>query len=288
MTTPTPEAAPASAERSGRRGVTRRRLLLILTAIFGVSLCAFLAYQRLYGRVYESTEDAYVGGNLVQLMPQVSGTVLTIYADDTDLVHAGQVIVTLDAADRDIALEQAEAELAKAVREVRALFAGRDQLTAEVAVRRAELARAQSDVERREGLTARGLVPREELDHARDALNSAQASLQAAHETLAATRARIDGTTVGNHPNVMHAAARVKDAYLAVQRTTIHAPVTGYIAKRSVQVGQRVEPGLAMMAIVPLDNLWVDANFKEVQLQRHAHWSGGAHYCGYIRKARRV
>jgi membrane fusion protein (multidrug efflux system) len=126
----------------------------------------------------------------VQLMPQVSGTVLTIYADDTDLVHAGQAIVTLDAADRDIALEQAEAELAKAVREVRALFAGRDQLTAEVGVRRAELARAQSDVERREGLTARGLVPREELDHARDALNSAQASLQAAHETLAATRAR--------------------------------------------------------------------------------------------------
>jgi membrane fusion protein (multidrug efflux system) len=160
MTTPTPEAVSASRERSDGPGLSRRRLLLILTAIFAAGLCAYLAYQRLYGRVYESTEDAYVGGNLVQLMPQVSGSVLTIYADDTDLVHAGQAIVTLDAADRDIALEQAEAELAKAVREVRALFAGRDQLTAEVGVRRAELARAQSDVERREGLTARGLVPR--------------------------------------------------------------------------------------------------------------------------------
>jgi membrane fusion protein, multidrug efflux system len=152
MTTPTPEAEAASRERPGGPRLSRRRLLMMLTAIFGVSLCAYLAYQRLYGRVYESTEDAYVGGNLVQLTPQVSGTVLTIYADDTDLVHAGQAIVKLDEADRDIALDQAEAELAQAVREVRALFASRDQLTAEVAVRRAELARAQADVQRREGL----------------------------------------------------------------------------------------------------------------------------------------
>lgn len=258
-------AQPAPADKTQSR---RRPLLIALTLVFGVALAGYFVYEWLRGSGYESTEDAYVSGNLVQLMPQVSGTVLTIYADDMDFVEAGQTIVKLDEADRDIALEQAEAELAQAVRDVRVMFAGRDQLTAELAVRQAELARAQSDVQRREGLSARGLVPREELDHARDALNSAEAELKAAQESLAATRARIDGTTIANHPNVARAAANVKDAYLAVQRTTIRAPVSGYVAKRSVQIGQQVQPGVALMAIVPLTELWVDANFKEGQLQR--------------------
>ena len=144
----------------------------------------------------------------------------------------------------------------------------RAQLVAEVAMYEAEFARARSDVARREVLSARGLVPREELDHANDTLSAAAAALQAARENLAATRARIDGTTVVNHPNVARAAARVKDVYLALGRATIRAPITGYVAKRSVQLGQRVEPGQSMMAIVPLDDLWVDANFKEVQLRR--------------------
>lgn len=258
-------AQPAPADKTQSR---RRPLLIALTLVFGVALAGYFVYEWLRGSGYESTEDAYVSGNLVQLMPQVSGTVLTIYADDMDFVEAGQTIVKLDEADRDIALEQAEAELAQAVRDVRVMFAGRDQLTAELAVRQAELARAQSDVQRREGLSARGLVPREELDHARDALNGAEAELKAAQESLAATRARIDGTTIANHPNVARAAANVKDAYLAVQRTTIRAPVSGYVAKRSVQIGQQVQPGVALMAIVPLTELWVDANFKEGQLQR--------------------
>ncbi|MGH8176078.1 MAG: efflux RND transporter periplasmic adaptor subunit [Steroidobacter sp.] len=267
MQTPEPTADAFAATPRGA-SVIRRRLLVLLTVIFGACIAGYFVYQRVHGGFFESTQDAYVSGNLVQLTPQVSGAVLTIYADDTDLVHAGQPLVKLDAADRDIALEQAEAELAKAVRGVRVVFASRGQLSAELAVRQAELARAQSDVQRREGLTARGLVPREELDHARDVVSSAQASLQAARESLTAMHARIDGTTVENHPDVAHAAARVKDAWLAVQRTTVHAPVTGYIAKRSVQVGQRVEPGVAMMAIVPLADVWVDANFKEVQLRR--------------------
>jgi membrane fusion protein (multidrug efflux system) len=250
------------------RSALRRRLLIALTCLVAVGLIGYAVYDRFYGGVYETTEDAYVSGNLVQLMPQVSGAVLTIHADDTDLVQAGQTLVELDRADREIALEQAEAELGQAVREVRALFAGRDQLTAELAVREAELAKARADVARREGLTARGLVPREELDHARDALNSAQASLRAAQESLAAMRARIDGTTIETHPEVARAAARVKDAWLALRRTTIGAPITGYVARRSVQVGQRVEPGMPMMSIVPLEDLWVDANFKEVQLGR--------------------
>jgi membrane fusion protein (multidrug efflux system) len=111
-------------------------------------------------------------------------------------------------------------------------------------------------------------VPREELDHARDNLNTAKAALQAARESLSAMKARIDGTRIENHPNVIQASAKLKDAYLALQRTTLIAPITGHVAKRSVQVGQRVEPGVPLMAIVPLSELWVDANFKEGQLRR--------------------
>jgi membrane fusion protein (multidrug efflux system) len=246
----------------------RKQTLIAMTIVFAIVLGGYAAYAYLDTRHSESTEDAYVGGNLVQLMPQVAGTVLTIHADDTDFVKAGQVLVELDAADKRIAIEQAEAELAQAVRDVRVTFATREQLAAELAVRQAELDRARADVQRREGLSARGLLPREELDHANDELKAAQAALQAAAETLAATSARIDGTTIENHPNVARAAARLKDAYLGLQRTTLRAPISGHVAKRVVQVGQRVEPGAPLMAIVPLEDLWIDANFKEVQLRR--------------------
>lgn len=248
--------------------LSRKPALIALTLVFAIGLGGYFGYEYLHGRNIETTEDAYVGGNLVQLMSQVEGSVMTIHADDADFVKAGQALVELDAADKRIALEQAEADLAQAVRDVRVMFATRAQLDAELAVRQAELDRAQSDVARREGLTGRGLIPREELDHANDDLRAARAALQAATETLAATRARIDGTTIENHPTVARAAARVKDAYLAVQRTTVRAPISGHVAKRSVQVGQRVAPGAPLMAIVPLDDLWVEANFKEVQLRR--------------------
>lgn len=246
----------------------RKPVLIAMTIVFVIVLGGWAAYLYLDGLDSESTEDAYVSGNLVQLMPQVAGTVLTIHADDTDFVKAGQVLVELDAADSRIALEHAEADLAQAVRDVRVMFATREQLTAELAVRQAELDRAQSDVRRREGLSSRGLLPKEELDHANDELKAAQAAVQAAAESLAATNARIDGTTIESHPSVARAAARLKDAYLGLQRTTLRAPISGHVAKRVVQVGQRVAPGAALMAIVPLEDLWVDANFKEVQLPR--------------------
>lgn len=251
-----------------RPGFRRKPVLIALTAVCVVVLGGYAAYTYVLGRDSESTEDAYVGGNLVQLMPQVDGTVVSIHADETDFVKAGQVLVELDAADKRIALEQAEAELAQAVRDVRVMFATRDQLAAELAVRQVELDRARADVERREGLSARGLVPREELDHARDELKAADAAVRAASEALAAMDARIDGTTIADHPSVARASARVKDAYLALQRTSVRAPISGHVAKRVVQVGQHVGPGAPLMAIVPLDALWVDANFKEIQLRR--------------------
>jgi len=266
MSDPDPLATQPGLAVGGKR-FSRASLLWGLSALLAVG-GSFAGYRYWQGRSFETTEDAYVGGNQVQLTPQIAGSVSTIYADDSDLVHAGQALVKLDHTDRQIALEQAEAALAQAVRDVRVIFATRDQLQAELTVRQAQLASASADVARREGLTSRGLVPREELEHARDAVTTASAAMQAAQETLTATRVRVDGTSVDNHPNVAQAAARVKEAYLALQRTTLRAPVSGYVARRAVQVGQRVEPGMPLMSIVALDELWVDANFKEVQLRK--------------------
>jgi len=202
----------------------------------------------------------------VQITPQIPGTVIRIAAEDTQFVKAGTPLVELDPADAKIALEQAEAKLAKTVRDVRGLFATTAQLRANVDARSADLSRATEDLGRRERLARSGAVSGEELQHARDAMAGAKAALTAAQQELAANQARIDRTTIENHPDVLAAAAQVHDAYLDVARTALPAPVSGYVAKRAVQLGQRVAPGAPLMAIVPLDDVWVDANFKEPQL----------------------
>ena len=245
----------------------RRALLLsLLVGLFLAAGVAYAIYWSLVARFVESTDDAYVGGNLVQITPQVSGTVLAIGADDTDYVKAGQTLVELDQADSRVALDQAEAALARSVRQVRNLMTTSAELEANVALREAELARASADLERRLPLRASGALPAEELQHARDAVASAQAALAAARQQLAAQRTLVDRTTVETHPEVQSAAARLRETYLAHARTVLAAPVSGIVAKRSVQVGQRVAPGAALMAVVPLDQVWVDANFKERQL----------------------
>jgi membrane fusion protein (multidrug efflux system) len=219
------------------------------------------------GRWAQTTEDAYVAGNLVQLTPQVGGTVVAIRADDTDLVRAGQTVVELDRADAQVALDQAEAALAKTVRDVRALYAGTDQLRASVDVRESELARVRADLKRRLSLADSGAVSAEELEHARTSVAGAEAALAAARQQWQANLAQTEGTKIESHPLVRQAAGRVREAYLAYSRAGIVAPVTGYVAKRAVQVGQRLQPGTPLLAIVPLDHLWVDANFKENQLR---------------------
>jgi membrane fusion protein (multidrug efflux system) len=176
--------------------------------------------------------------------------------------------VDLDEADAKVALDQAEAQLAQTVREVRTLFATNDSLAASVNLREADVAKAKEDFNRRQALAGTGAVSGEELGHARTALAAAEAALSAAKEQLASNRALIDHTTVEQHPNVARAAARVREAWLAYERASIPAPVTGYVAKRAVQVGQRVNPGASLMAVIPLDQVWVDANFKEGQLRQ--------------------
>jgi membrane fusion protein (multidrug efflux system) len=193
--------------------------------------------------------------------------VVSISADDTDRVKAGQVLVRLDAADAQVALDQAEAQLAQAVRESRTLYANNSTLEAGIAVRQSELTRAEEDYARRVQLAEKGMTSKETLGNAAAAVATAQAALAEARERLASNRTLTDRTTVEEHPNVQRAAGRVREALLALRRVEIAAPVGGYVAKRSVQVGQRVSPGAPLLAIVPLDQLWVDANFKEVQLR---------------------
>jgi membrane fusion protein (multidrug efflux system) len=274
------DASPATAAAAGNP--KRKKALL---AIGGAVVVGAAAYGLYYGLVlnhYESTDNAYVQGNVVQITPQVGGTVLAIGADDTDFVKAGQPLVRLDAADAQVALDQAEAQLAQTVREVRTLFANNSALSAQIALReadaakaQAELARAQDDLNRRAPLVATGAVGKEEFNHAnaqlvatRSAVQAAQAAVLAAREQLSSNQSLTDNTTVEQHPNVQRAAARVREAYLALKRVDLPAPVDGYVAKRSVQVGQRVQAGAPLMTVVALNDVWVDANFKEGQLRR--------------------
>jgi membrane fusion protein (multidrug efflux system) len=244
----------------------RKRFLLILLIVVLLVGGAVIAWELLIGRYHETTNDAQVGGNVVQVTAQVNGTVITIAADNTNFVTAGTPLVTLDGADADVALLDAEAKLAKAVRNVRNLKAGTEQLAASVELRRADLTKAQDDVARREKIQGSGAVSAEDLQHARNALKVAQANLTATEQQLAATRALVDNTTIRNHPEVVSAAAQVRKAWLDQARTKIPAPVSGFVDKRSVQLGQRVAAGSALMSVVPLDAVWVDANFKENQL----------------------
>lgn len=271
-TTTTPALAPVAppggtAPKSPSGSPKRKKILLTIASIFLIGGIAYGLYWDLVSRYIEETDDAYVQGNVVQITPQVAGTVTKIFADDTDVVKAGQPLISLDTADADVALAQAEAQLAQTVREVRTLYASQAQSNANVALRQAELAKAQDDMARRKALAGSGAVSGEEIRHAELAVIAAQAGVSAAREQLSSTKALTDGTTVAQHPNVLRASARVQEAMLAQSRAIVYAPVGGQVAKRNAQVGQRINPGAPVMAIVPLDQLWVDANFKEPQLR---------------------
>jgi membrane fusion protein (multidrug efflux system) len=244
----------------------RKKLLAIVLAVMAIGGLAAGIYWAWVARYVESTDDAYVSGNVVQIMPQVTGTVVAINADDTQFVKAGQVLVELDKSDSHVALEQAEAQLAKTVRRVRNLMATTGEVEATLAERNSAVEQARADLARRESLAPSGAVSGEELAHARDALTKALAARDAAQQQLRAVRALTDRTTIDTHPEVKEAAAKLREVYLNYARTALPAPVSGLVAKRSVQVGQRVGPGTPLMTVVPLDQVWVDANFKEGQI----------------------
>ena len=245
----------------------RKFMLLVLAIVVLLAGAGVWAYHEFIGRFNESTDDAYVNGNVVEITPLVTGTVVSIGADDGDLVHEGQVLVNFDPNDAEVGLQSAQAKLARTVRQVRGLYSNVDGMKAQVNAQQAEVQKAQDNYNRRKNLAAGGAISQEELSHARDDLTSAQNALANARQQLKTTSALVDDTVVSSHPDVMSAAADLRQAYLTNARSTLIAPVTGYVAKRTVQLGQRVQPGTALMAVIPLDQLWIDANFKETQLR---------------------
>ncbi|KAA9002478.1 multidrug efflux MFS transporter periplasmic adaptor subunit EmrA [Affinibrenneria salicis] len=265
MTTGVETTPPPQNKKNKAR--QRKRILTLLTIIFVLVGCAWLVYWFLVLRHHQETDDAYVAGNQVQLMSQVAGSVTQVNVDNTDRVKQGDVLVVLDPTDARQALERAQTALASSVRQVHQLIVNGRQYQANIELNQTELNKAQSDLRRRETLGNANAIGREEVQHARDAVASARASLEVAVQQYQANQAMILNTPLEQQPSVQQAAAQVRDAWLALQRTQIVSPVNGYVSRRSVQVGARITTATPLMAIVPADRLWIDANFKETQLK---------------------
>ncbi|MGG6101942.1 multidrug efflux MFS transporter periplasmic adaptor subunit EmrA [Pantoea allii] len=245
----------------------KRKGALILLALVVILLgIAWGVYWYLVLRHYQETDDAYVAGNQVQVMAQVSGSVNKVWFDDTDYVKKGDVLVSLDKTDAQQAFEKAQTGLATSVRQVHQQMINAKQYQATINLRQTALDQAQADLKRREPLGASNLIGREELQHARDAVASAKAELDVAVQQYNANQAVILNTSLENQPAVKQSAAELRDAWLALQRTEIRSPMDGYVSRRSVQVGSQISTSTPLMAVVPATNLWVDANFKETQL----------------------
>lgn len=275
-------APPSTPVAPATNGNSRRtRAMLLVFSIVALGAVAYGVYYALVLSHFETTDNAYAQATVVQVTPQMAGTVTAVLADETDRVKAGQLLIRFDPADALVALDQAKAQLAQAVREVRGVYATNTTLTAQVAVRQADLERTQAELQRfqddaarRAPLLASGAVAREEYDHAmaqarvlKGQVAAMQSALAAAGAQLAVNQVLTDGTTLERHPTVQRAAVRIYEAQLAVQRADLYAPAAGHIARRNVQIGQRVQAGAGLMSVVALEDVWVDANFKESQLK---------------------
>ncbi|HDX8862029.1 TPA: multidrug efflux MFS transporter periplasmic adaptor subunit EmrA [Klebsiella michiganensis] len=253
-------------QQPGSKKGKRKGALLLLTLLFIIVAVAYGIYWFLVLRHFEETDDAYVAGNQVQIMAQVSGSVTKVWADNTDYVQKGDPLVTLDQTDAQQAFEKAQTQLAASVRQTRQQMINSKQLQASIDVKKTALSQAQTDLNRRIPLGAANLIGREELQHARDTVASAQAELDVAIQQYNANQAIVLGTKLEQQPAVLQAATEVRNAWLALQRTKIVSPISGYVSRRSVQPGAQISTTTPLMAVVPATNLWIDANFKETQL----------------------
>ena len=252
---------PAKQAKKSRRAPT----IVLICVLAG--LAAFGIYYFAVAHNEVETEDAYVNGNLVRLTPQVSGTVIGINTDETQFVEQGQVLVELDPHDTEVALAQAKANLGQTVRDVAQLFAQEARDAAAVSTQQTLYTQATQDLERDRTVFALHGVSDETLKHDEHTVRTAQSGLEQARATLTSTRAQIVGATPETHPRVLQAEANLRTAWLAAARTRVVAPTSGYVVRRAVQLGQQVTPGTEMLAIVPVDSVWIDANFKENQLR---------------------
>jgi membrane fusion protein (multidrug efflux system) len=227
MSSQTPAATETSPVAPPPKKNSRSLLLRLLGVVVLLGIIGWALWYFLDGRWYEGTDDAYVNGNVVQITPQVPGTVVSIGADDGDLVHAGDVLVQLDPSDADVALAGAKAELANTVRKVRGLYSSVSGAQADVAARKTAVAKARADYKRRVALARSGAISAEELAHASDALTSAESNLITAQQQYQTSKVLVDDTVVASHPDVQAASARLRAAFLDDVRSTLIAPVDG-------------------------------------------------------------
>ncbi|HGJ5899327.1 multidrug efflux MFS transporter periplasmic adaptor subunit EmrA [Arsenophonus apicola] len=245
----------------------KRRTIIILVSIFFIITALICGiYWFLVLRHHQSTDNAYIAGNQIQIMSQVPGSVITVNVENTDFVKSGTVLVMLDPKDAILALEKAKTNLANSVRQTHQHMINSRQYQANISLRRSELNKLQQDLQRREILGQSNVIGKEELQHAREAVTSAKAALDVAVEQFNANQAIVLDTPLDKQPAVLQAATELRNAWLTLKRTQIVTPIDGYVSRRSVQVGARITPATPLMAVVPSDNMWIDANFKETQL----------------------
>jgi membrane fusion protein (multidrug efflux system) len=249
-----------------RRTRLRRRGYWMLCGAVFVGLGGAVAYEFLISSSSESTDDAYVAGDVFQITSRESGSVVAIHADNTQGVKRGQVLVELDPAVAEVQLSAAEAELARAVRSVRADFSRVDEADAEISQAETQLARAKTDLSRRSSAASEGAVSQEDVSHAADDVRAASAALMLARSHRAQAVPIVAGTKIADNPRVLAAIATVRRAAIARSHQRLAAPVDGIVAQRSVQLGQQVASGAPLMVVVPLQRVWIDANFRETQL----------------------
>lgn len=253
-----------------KKDYSKHRKPILLGAIFIfllIALACFL-YWLIWLRFEESTDDAYVDGNMVTLTPQISGIVTSINADDTDYVKKNQCIIQLDPTDSSIAFQQNKANLAENLRNVVKMFEKVKELQAEIEVKKADLYIAQVDFENRRNLVDAGGVSKEDYAHSEAHFHAAFADLQRVEHQLTSAIAQIDGTSVTTHPLVEMAKDQLRESWVKLQRCQIRTPVSGLIAQRTIQLGEWVNPAQPLLAIIPPDQMWITANFKEIQLAK--------------------
>jgi len=258
----TTESTPAAARTPSKS----RRVPPVVGVVVLMAAIVYIV-TRLLAPPREETDDAYVGGNIVSITAREGGTVLALHADNTQAVKRGDPLIDLDPATEDVMLSSAEADLGRTVRAFRSNNSSVDEAQAEILSAGADLQRAQNDLTRRDAAAKDGAVSGEEVSHARDAVTTARAALNLAQAKKAQAASVVQGTSVYDNPAVLSAIAAVRNA--AINRAYMHisSPVGGVVAQRTVQLGQRIAAGTPLMAVVPLDSLWVDANFRETQLQ---------------------
>ena len=285
----TEELSDAALKHKRKKALTVVGLILLIVAI------AYAVWAIFFNH-FISTDNAYVGAETASITSMVNGQVAEVLVSDTKAVKKGDLLLRIDNRDAEIALAQAQAELMKAKRQYKQTQANSSTLNsqvfvsddginsakAQVAKAQADLNKAQDDLARRQTLAASGAISKEELSTAQSAVKNAEAGLalnqaglaqaqssqKAAQSTLAANEALIRGSNETSAPDVLIAETHVKQALLDLERTEIKAPFDGVITRRNIQVGQRVAPGSVLMMLVPITQLYVDANFKENQLPK--------------------